>query len=63
MASAVEVSLDGDRAIVEATLDESAQLVENNQALDAYKSTYTAQYQMMRKGGQWKIVGGKVIYR
>ena len=59
----VELSADGDRAVIEATVDESAQLIEGGQALDSYRSQYAAQYQMTRKRGVWKIVGGKIIYR
>lgn len=48
---------------MEATLDESAEQVEGGLSIDSYTSTYSAQYQMARRGGVWKIVGAKVIYR
>lgn len=60
---AVDVSADGQRAVVEATQDEAARMVERGQAVDHYRSTYTAQYQLVRKNGLWKIVGGKICYR
>jgi len=61
----VEVSEDGERAIVEATLEESARLIEgdNPKATDQYKSQYSAQYQLVQRPAGWRIVGGKVIHR
>ncbi|XP_051123481.1 protein ACCUMULATION AND REPLICATION OF CHLOROPLASTS 6, chloroplastic [Andrographis paniculata] len=59
----VTVSMDGRRAIVEATLEESAQLTdvahpENN---DSYSTTYTTRYEMMCGNSGWKIVEGAVL--
>lgn len=59
----VTVSMDGRRAIVEATLEESAQLIdaahpENN---DSYSTIYTTRYEMMCGNSVWKIVEGAVL--
>lgn len=59
----VTISLDGRRAIVEATLEESAQLTdvthpENN---DSYHTTYTTRYQMVCSPLGWKITEGAVL--
>lgn len=59
----VTVSLDGRRAVVEATLKESAQLTdvahpENN---DSYDSTYTTRYEMNCVKSGWRIVEGAVL--
>ncbi|KAK9758344.1 hypothetical protein RND81_01G224100 [Saponaria officinalis] len=59
----VTVSLDGKRATVEATLEESANLTdaaqpENN---DSYDRTYTTRYQMSYSGSGWKISEGAVL--
>ncbi|KAL9275815.1 accumulation and replication of chloroplasts 6, chloroplastic-like protein, partial [Drosera capensis] len=59
----VTVSQDGRRAMVEATLEESAQLTdevspENN---DSYNRTYTTRYEMMCSTSGWKITEGAVI--
>ncbi|GAB2213288.1 hypothetical protein Droror1_Dr00021312 [Drosera rotundifolia] len=56
-------SLDGRRAMVEVTLEESAQLTdevspENN---DSYNRTYTTRYEMMCSTSGWKITEGAVI--
>ncbi|KAL6982717.1 Protein ACCUMULATION AND REPLICATION OF CHLOROPLASTS 6, chloroplastic [Sarracenia purpurea var. burkii] len=59
----VTVSADGRRAIVEATLEESARLTdathpENN---DAYSTTYTTRYEMSCMKSGWKITEGAVL--
>ncbi|WOG97792.1 hypothetical protein DCAR_0417133 [Daucus carota subsp. sativus] len=59
----VTISLDGRRAIVEATLEESAQLTdaghpENN---DSYNTTYTTRYEMAYSSSGWKITEGAVL--
>lgn len=59
----VTISLDGRRAIVEATLKESAQLTdaghpENN---DSYNTTYTTRYEMSYSASGWKITEGAVL--
>lgn len=59
----VTISLDGRRAIVEATLEESAQLTdashpENN---DSYNTTYTTRYEMTYSASGWKITEGAVL--
>lgn len=58
----VEVSDDGRRALVEATLHENAKYVEGGVTKDTYSSTYSAQYQLINRGS-WKISGGKILYR
>ncbi|XP_077246462.1 chaperone DnaJ-domain superfamily protein [Tasmannia lanceolata] len=59
----VTVSLDGRRAMVEATLEEAAQLTdvaqpENN---DSYSTTYTTRYEMFCSKSGWKITEGAVL--
>lgn len=59
----VTISLDGRQAVVEATLEESAQLTdvahpENN---DSYSSTYTTRYEMSYTKSGWKITKGAVL--
>ncbi|KAL1815747.1 hypothetical protein ACET3Z_018321 [Daucus carota] len=59
----VTISLDGRRAIIEATLEESAQLIdathpENN---DAYNTSYTTRYEMACSLSGWKITEGAVL--
>lgn len=59
----VTVSLNGCRAMVEATLEEAAQLTddvhpENN---DSYSTTYTTRYQMSYSKSGWKITEGAVL--
>ena len=59
---------EGDKAVVEATIQEAAQLHDPRDPHngDSYKSTYCAQYELVRgpEGGVdgWKIVGGRVLY-
>lgn len=59
----VTVSLDGRRAVVEATLKESAQLtdVAHPEHNDAYNTTYTTRYVMACMKSGWKIVEGAVL--
>ncbi|KAI7743891.1 hypothetical protein M8C21_029893 [Ambrosia artemisiifolia] len=59
----VTVSLDGRLAVVEATLEESAKLIdlthpENN---DSYNLTYTTRYEMSCAKSSWKITKGAVL--
>ncbi|KAL7617100.1 hypothetical protein Lser_V15G00632 [Lactuca serriola] len=60
----VTISLDGGLAVVEATLEESAQLTDltNPENNDSYNSTYTTRYEMSHdaKAG-WKITKGAVL--
>ncbi|KAL7117427.1 hypothetical protein ACP275_03G071100 [Erythranthe tilingii] len=59
----VTVSVDGRRAIVEATLEESAQLTDVAQPEhnDSYSTTYTTRYEMSCAKSGWKIVEGAVL--
>ncbi|KAL2499417.1 Protein ACCUMULATION AND REPLICATION OF CHLOROPLASTS 6 [Abeliophyllum distichum] len=59
----VTVSADGQRAIVEATLEESAQLtdVAHPEHDDSYNTTYTTRYEMSYGKSGWKIVEGAVL--
>ncbi|KAL3845292.1 hypothetical protein ACJIZ3_002695 [Penstemon smallii] len=59
----VTVSIDGRRAIVEATLEESAQLTDlaHPQHNDSYSTTYTTRYEMCCAKSDWKIVEGAVL--
>ncbi|KAK4390753.1 protein ACCUMULATION AND REPLICATION OF CHLOROPLASTS 6, chloroplastic [Sesamum angolense] len=59
----VTVSADGRRAIVEATLEESAQLtdVAHPEHNDSYSTTYTTRYEMSCAKSGWKIVDGAVL--
>lgn len=59
----VTVSVDGKRAMVEVTLEESASLIdvdqpENN---DSYSRTYTTRYEMSHSQSGWKIIEGAVL--
>ncbi|KAK6938912.1 ARC6, IMS domain [Dillenia turbinata] len=59
----ITVSVDGRRAVVEATLEESACLTdlahpENN---DSYSTTYTTRYEMAWSKSSWKIMEGAVL--
>lgn len=60
----VTISLDGGLAVVEATLEESAQLTDltNPENNDSYNSIYTTRYEMSHdaKAG-WKITKGAVL--
>lgn len=59
----VTVSADGRRAIVEATLEESARLtdVAHPEHDDSYSTTYTTRYEMSCGKSGWKIVEGAVL--
>ncbi|KAL6524755.1 Protein ACCUMULATION AND REPLICATION OF CHLOROPLASTS 6, chloroplastic [Orobanche minor] len=59
----VTVSVDGRRAIVEATLEESAQLtdVAHPEHNDSYRKTYTTRYEMSFVESGWKFVEGAVL--
>lgn len=59
----VTVSVDGRRAIVEATLEESARLtdVAHPEHNDSYNTTYTTRYEMSCAKSGWKIVEGAVL--
>ncbi|KAK2998481.1 hypothetical protein RJ639_023961, partial [Escallonia herrerae] len=59
----VTVSIDGRRAIVEATLEESARLtdVAHPEHNDSYSSTYTTRYEMSCAKSEWKITEGAVL--
>lgn len=59
----VTVSVDGKRATVEATLEESAQLTDNAhpEHNDSYSTTYTTRYELSCSRSGWKIVGGGVL--
>ncbi|KAG6704928.1 hypothetical protein I3842_07G156500 [Carya illinoinensis] len=59
----VTVSLDGQRAVVEATLEESAYLtvVDHPEQNASNTRTYTARYGMSRSNPGWKITEGAVL--
>ncbi|XP_073142785.1 protein ACCUMULATION AND REPLICATION OF CHLOROPLASTS 6, chloroplastic [Henckelia pumila] len=59
----VTVSVDGKRATVEATLEESAQLTDDAhpEHNDSYSTTYTTRYELSGSKSGWKIVGGGVL--
>lgn len=59
----VTVSADGRRAIVEATLEESARLtdVAHPEHDDSYSTTYATRYEMSCGKSGWKIVEGAVL--
>ncbi|XP_052201592.1 protein ACCUMULATION AND REPLICATION OF CHLOROPLASTS 6, chloroplastic [Diospyros lotus] len=59
----VTVSVDGRRALVEATLEESASLtdVSHPEHNDSYSSTYTTRYEMSFTKSGWKITEGAVL--
>ncbi|KAG8377874.1 hypothetical protein BUALT_Bualt08G0079000 [Buddleja alternifolia] len=59
----VTVSVDGRRAIVEATLEESAQLTDiaHPEHNDSYSTSYTTRYEMSCAKSGWKIVEGAVL--
>ncbi|GJP83115.1 hypothetical protein CLOP_g13317 [Closterium sp. NIES-67] len=51
------------KAVVEAVVQEAARLVDAADPThnDAYRSTYTARYELVQTGTCWKIVGGTVL--
>ncbi|XP_024972319.1 protein ACCUMULATION AND REPLICATION OF CHLOROPLASTS 6, chloroplastic [Cynara cardunculus var. scolymus] len=59
----VTISLDGRLAVVEATLEESAELtdVAHPEQNDSYSSTYTTRYEMSYTKAGWKITKGAVL--
>lgn len=60
----VTISMAGRRAMVEATLEEEAQLIDtvNPEHNDSYSTTYTTRYEMScSKSGGWKITEGAVL--
>nr|GMD84778.1 protein ACCUMULATION AND REPLICATION OF CHLOROPLASTS 6, chloroplastic [Ipomoea batatas] len=59
----VTVSVDGRRAIVEATLEESAQLTDaaHPEHDDSYSTTYTTRYELSCGKSGWRIVEGAVL--
>ncbi|XP_043712763.1 protein ACCUMULATION AND REPLICATION OF CHLOROPLASTS 6, chloroplastic [Telopea speciosissima] len=59
----VTVSLDGRRALVEATLEETARLtdVTHPEHNDSYNTTYTTRYEMFYSKSGWKITEGAVL--
>lgn len=59
----VTISVDGRRAVVEATLEESARLtdVARPENDDSYSSTYTTRYEMSCATSGWKITEGAVL--
>jgi len=61
----VIVSKGSNHALIEARLQESAQLYHRGQSshTDAFRSTYSVRYEMHRDDAKsaWKIVGGAVL--
>ncbi|GFY95838.1 chaperone DnaJ-domain superfamily protein [Actinidia rufa] len=59
----VTVSVDGRRAVVEATLEESACLTDlaHPEHNDSYSTTYTTRYEMSCTKSGWKITEGAVL--
>ncbi|XP_022962439.1 protein ACCUMULATION AND REPLICATION OF CHLOROPLASTS 6, chloroplastic-like [Cucurbita moschata] len=59
----VTVSLDGRRAMVEATLEESAHLIDvgHPEHNDSHRKTYTTRYEMSYSSSGWKISKGAVL--
>ncbi|XP_021759858.1 protein ACCUMULATION AND REPLICATION OF CHLOROPLASTS 6, chloroplastic-like [Chenopodium quinoa] len=59
----VTVSLDGKRATVEATLEETANLTDATQPEhnDSYSRTYTTRYELSHSDSGWKITEGAVL--
>lgn len=59
----VTVSLDGQRAVVEATIEESTQLTDllHPEHDDSNTRTYTTRYEMSCSSSGWKITEGAVL--
>ncbi|XP_024530626.1 protein ACCUMULATION AND REPLICATION OF CHLOROPLASTS 6, chloroplastic isoform X1 [Selaginella moellendorffii] len=59
----VTISEDGRRAMVEATLEETARLYDSNnpQRNDSYKSSYTTRYELHYGDAGWRITDGAVL--
>ncbi|KAL0928169.1 hypothetical protein M5K25_000038 [Dendrobium thyrsiflorum] len=57
------ISLDGRRAVVEATINEAARLIDTAQPepKDSYNTTYTTRYEMACLESGWKITEGAVL--
>jgi len=68
----VELNAKFDRAVVLASIDESAVLREgaapktngrqSDERADSYNSSYRVRYELLRTKGKWKICGGRVLY-
>ncbi|XRB22911.1 ARC6 IMS domain-containing protein [Pseudoscourfieldia marina] len=68
----VELNSKFDRAVVLASIDESAVLREgaapktngrqSDERADSYNSSYRVRYELLRTKGKWKICGGRVLY-
>ncbi|PKA50243.1 Protein accumulation and replication of chloroplast 6, chloroplastic [Apostasia shenzhenica] len=59
----VTVSLDGQRATVEATIDESARLIDSAhpEHNESYSTTYTTRYEIACSESGWKMTEGAVL--
>lgn len=59
----VTVTQDGSRAMVEATIEEAAQLTdsEHPEHNDSYSTTYTTRYEMASSKSGWRITQGAVL--
>ncbi|RWW74712.1 hypothetical protein BHE74_00017335 [Ensete ventricosum] len=59
----VTVSLDGRRAMVEATIEEAARLTDDKhpEHNDSYSTTYSTRYEMVHFKSGWKITEGSVL--
>lgn len=59
----VTLSVDGRRAMVEATLEESARFVDvvHPEHNDSYSTTYTTRYETAYSESGWKITEGAVL--
>ncbi|VFQ81910.1 unnamed protein product [Cuscuta campestris] len=59
----VTLSMDGRRAVVEATLEESARLTDlaHPEHDDSYNTTYTTRYELSCGNSGWRIVDGAVL--
>lgn len=59
----VTISLDGRRASVEATLEESAHLTDpaHPESNDSYNSSYSTRYELVYTSSGWKITEGAVL--
>ncbi len=43
-------------------LQERAELHNDGAVMDSYSSTYSLEYQLVRRAKGWKLTGSKVIY-
>lgn len=57
------VAPDGQTAVLVASIQEAARLIDGRDAdhNDSYKSTYKARYDLKRAGAGWKITGGTIL--